>query len=128
MSWFRRSRPLGTGSDTRVESLDGIRALAVVAVLAGHASYNHYPGGFLGVEVFFVLSGFLITTLLTREFRKTGRISRRAFYMRRFLRLGPALVLGILLANVLTIFTPRRATWRRPNRSGSLGQDSLVTA
>jgi peptidoglycan/LPS O-acetylase OafA/YrhL len=91
----------------RLAPLDGIRALAVLAVLAAHASYNHYPGGFLGVEVFFVLSGFLITSLLTREFRDTGRISRRAFYMRRFLRLGPALVLCLVVAGVLTVFTPR---------------------
>ncbi|HEX2296663.1 MAG TPA: acyltransferase [Actinomycetota bacterium] len=71
-------------------ALDGIRAVAVLLVLTFHTS--EFPtGGFLGVDVFFVLSGFLITTLLLQEWDERGGVSLRRFYMRRFLRLFPAL-------------------------------------
>ena len=71
--------------------LDGLRALAVMAVLVFHADPSWLPGGYLGVEVFFVLSGFLITTLLLREWRREGTISLTAFWGRRARRLLPAL-------------------------------------
>jgi peptidoglycan/LPS O-acetylase OafA/YrhL len=71
--------------------LDGVRALAVAAVVLFHAGLSWIPGGFLGVDVFFVLSGFLITSLLLREFASTGRIRFGAFYLRRARRLLPAL-------------------------------------
>lgn len=73
--------------------LDGMRGLAVLAVIVYHAMPSLVPGGFFGVDVFFVLSGFLITLLLLREYDKTGRINLKNFYMRRALRLLPALVL-----------------------------------
>jgi peptidoglycan/LPS O-acetylase OafA/YrhL len=73
--------------------LDGMRGLAVLAVIVYHGMPNLVPGGFFGVDVFFVLSGFLITLLLLREYDKTGRINLKNFYMRRALRLLPALVL-----------------------------------
>ncbi|HEX4018575.1 MAG TPA: acyltransferase family protein, partial [Frankiaceae bacterium] len=57
----------------RVRGLDGLRALAVVAVLFYHADWKSVPGGFLGVDVFFVLSGYLITSLLLREWQGSGR-------------------------------------------------------
>lgn len=76
--------------------LDGIRALAVVAVVAFHAGLPFSGGGFLGVDLFFVLSGYLITSLLIREHRLTGRISIRNFYIRRALRLLPALLLVLV--------------------------------
>jgi len=73
-----------------VPALDGVRAVAITLVVVWHAF--HWPvGGFLGVHVFFVLSGFLITTLLLEERRDRGRISLRHFYLRRALRLFPAL-------------------------------------
>lgn len=80
-----------------VAGLDGLRAVAVVAVVAFHAGDSPFAaGGFLGVDVFFVLSGFLITTLLSREFDPTGTIALGNFYLRRFLRLMPALSLLIV--------------------------------
>jgi peptidoglycan/LPS O-acetylase OafA/YrhL len=90
-----------------IPALDGIRALAVVAVLLYHQNINWLPGGFLGVEVFFVLSGYLITSLLLAEVQATGRVDLKAFWLRRARRLLPALYL--LLAVSLTyalIFLP----------------------
>ena len=74
-----------------IPALDGLRALAVVAVLVYHAGVGWLPGGFLGVDVFFVLSGYLITVLLTDEHARTGTISLRGFWARRARRLLPAL-------------------------------------
>ena len=71
--------------------LDGVRAIAVIGVLVYHLGIDKMPGGFLGVDVFFVLSGFLITSLLLSEADATGRISFRQFYLRRARRLLPAL-------------------------------------
>ncbi len=62
-------------SPDRIEGLDGLRALAIVGVLVYHLDAAWLPGGFLGVDVFFVVSGFLITTLLVREHRRTGRVA-----------------------------------------------------
>ena len=80
--------------------LDGLRAIAVVAVLLFHAGAADTPGGFLGVSLFFTLSGFLITGLLIRESALTGRIALRRFWGRRVRRLMPAalLCLGLVLA------------------------------
>jgi peptidoglycan/LPS O-acetylase OafA/YrhL len=76
--------------------LDGLRALAVIAVLLYHAGISWLPGGFLGVEVFFVLSGYLITALLLAEWRTKGSVDVKAFWMRRARRLLPALYLLIV--------------------------------
>ena len=77
-------------------ALDGIRALAVAAVLAYHADMPWARGGFLGVDAFFVLSGFLITSLLLSEWRRSGRIGLVAFWCRRARRLLPALFLMLV--------------------------------
>jgi len=76
-----------------VGALDGIRAFAVAAVMAFHAGATHVTGGFLGVDAFFCLSGFLITSLLLGEARRTGTIRLGAFWARRARRLLPALFL-----------------------------------
>ena len=92
------------GAPTRLPGLDGLRALAILAVLAFHLDATWLPGGFLGVDVFFVVSGFLITTLLVRERSRTGTIDLPAFWTRRARRLLPALLLcvpaSVLLARL----------------------------
>jgi peptidoglycan/LPS O-acetylase OafA/YrhL len=75
--------------------LDGIRAIAVIGVLLFHADLTRMQGGFLGVDLFFVLSGFLITSLLLQELDSTGRLKFGAFYLRRARRLLPALFLTL---------------------------------
>ena len=80
--------------------LDGLRAIAVVAVILYHANHSWLEGGFLGVEVFFVISGYLITLLLLAESTRTGRINLRDFWLRRARRLLPAL--WTLLVGVTT--------------------------
>ena len=77
-------------------ALDGMRALAVLAVLLFHGGVSWLPGGFLGVDAFFVLSGFLITSLLLAEHTRTGDIRLGAFWIRRARRLLPALVLVVV--------------------------------
>lgn len=78
-------------------ALDGLRALAVLLVLAYHARAPFAPGGFIGVDVFFVLSGFLITRILRAQQARDGRIDIAAFYWRRARRLYPALLLMLLV-------------------------------
>lgn len=85
------------------DALDGIRALAVIMVLGFHAAAPGATGGYLGVDVFFVLSGFLITSLLMTEIEATGTVAFGRFYLRRCLRLTPALLL--MLAAYL-VFAP----------------------
>jgi peptidoglycan/LPS O-acetylase OafA/YrhL len=81
--------------------LDGLRALALLAVLAFHHGWPGAPGGYLGVSAFFTLSGFLITTLALGEWQRTGRLSWRRFWERRARRLLPAAV--VTLAGVLVL-------------------------
>jgi len=85
-------------SPNQIPSLDGIRAVAVLIVFVSHLHIvNLIPGGF-GVTLFFFLSGYLITTLLAREFDKTGQIALGHFYLRRLLRLSPPLLITLALA------------------------------
>jgi peptidoglycan/LPS O-acetylase OafA/YrhL len=84
-----------------ISALDGVRAIAVLAVMFYHADIPWMPGGFLGVDIFFVLSGFLITSLVLTELERTKRLDFKQFYIRRARRLLPALFL--LLAVVLVI-------------------------
>ncbi|WP_181151740.1 MULTISPECIES: acyltransferase family protein [unclassified Arthrobacter] len=83
--------------------IQGLRALAVLAVIADHLF--HWPsGGFVGVDVFFVISGFLITGVLVREYEKTGRISFVDFYRRRIKRILPASVLALAVTLAVSYF------------------------
>ena len=74
-------------------ALDGLRAVAIVLVFLSHAHVPMFDGAFFGVDLFFVLSGFLITSLLLKELHQSGRLDYWRFYQRRFLRLMPALLL-----------------------------------
>jgi peptidoglycan/LPS O-acetylase OafA/YrhL len=85
----------------RRPDIQGLRALAVLSVVAFHAGLP-LPAGFVGVDVFFVISGFVITRMLCREHERTGRIDFAAFYMRRFKRLTPALALMVGMAAVMS--------------------------
>src|SRR5262245_56508026 len=84
--------------------LDGMRALAVLAVMIYHANPTWLPGGFLGVEVFFVISGYLITLLLISEHEQHGRVSLGHFWLRRARRLLPALFTMMTALVVYTAF------------------------
>ena len=93
-------------------SFDGLRGIAVLCVLLAHAS-PWFEGGWIGVDLFFALSGYLITSLLQNEYYASGNISFAKFYARRALRLLPPLLICLAMANVLWQFTPH---YYRPNR------------
>jgi peptidoglycan/LPS O-acetylase OafA/YrhL len=108
------------GDRRYVPELDGLRAVAIIVVVLWHSSRDHpVQGGFLGVDLFFVLSAFLITGLLVSERQETGRIRVGRFYMRRSLRLAPALFL--MLAGYLAVAP---FVWPREPHVG----DALLTA
>ena len=88
----------------RIPQLDGLRAIAVLLVFLVHTFPNRVPGAHIGVDIFFVLSGYLITTILVREGRQTGDISLKSFYWRRGLRLMPALALLLLVYMAIVPF------------------------
>jgi peptidoglycan/LPS O-acetylase OafA/YrhL len=100
----RAGSPLGY-----LPGLDGIRALAVIGVLLYHGDVGGLRGGFLGVDVFFVLSGFLITSIILEEFNKCGRIDFKQFYLGRARRLLPALVLMLIVVGIATAIFYRDA-------------------
>lgn len=85
-------------------SLDGVRALSVVAVILYHAGFGFMSGGFFGVEVFFVVSGFLITSLLVEERDRDGGVNLRQFWVRRWRRLLPALFTMLVAVGVWAVF------------------------
>jgi peptidoglycan/LPS O-acetylase OafA/YrhL len=99
--------------------LDGLRALAVLAVMAYHLNLPFTSGGFLGVTVFFVLSGFLITSLLAWEWNQTEKIDLKQFWIRRAKRLLPAMFLLLILLNVLVPLL-------RPELVSNLRQDTIA--
>ena len=87
-----------------IPALDGLRAIAVMLVLFTHANFFLGYNGFLGVDMFFVISGFLITTLLLEENNKRNKISLKAFYIRRTLRLFPALYILCIISFIYAVF------------------------
>jgi peptidoglycan/LPS O-acetylase OafA/YrhL len=102
--------------------IEGLRALAVLAVLAFHAAVPHLAGGFVGVDLFFVISGFLITGLLLDEHRRTGRISFGEFYARRARRILPAAAVVLVAVTI--------ASWQLlpPLRRVDVVRDVLASA
>jgi peptidoglycan/LPS O-acetylase OafA/YrhL len=79
-----------------IPAIDGLRAVAVIAVMLYHLGFNWIPGGFLGVDLFFVISGYVITRLLLDSIQRSGGLDLRAFYMARIRRLLPPLVFMII--------------------------------
>ena len=103
--------PRRRGARSRgIPALDGIRAVAIGLVLVEHGGIPGVPGGFLGVDVFFVLSGFLITSLLLDELGRRGRIALAAFWIRRARRLLPALIVMVLAVVAARTLFPAEAT------------------
>ena len=84
-------------------SIDSLRALAVLAVIIYHIDVNYLPGGFLGVDLFFVLSGYLISSLIIKEYKKMGTLNLYNFYMRRARRLLPAVYFMITVCLVFMV-------------------------
>ena len=111
---------MGQGPDYR-PALDGVRALAVISVMLYHAGVSWARGGFLGVDVFFVLSGYLITTLLVTEWDRWGTIDVVEFYRRRARRLLPAL---FLLTAAIAVWAGVAA---KPDRLASIRADGIAT-
>ncbi len=87
-----------------IQSLDGLRAIAVMLVFAGHAGLGHIIPGGLGVTIFFFLSGYLITTLMRLEFENTDNISLTKFYLRRVYRIFPPFYIVLILVMLLSLF------------------------
>ena len=113
------------GGPARLPGLDGLRAIAVLLVLGTHTWNGAMPGGGIGVSVFVVLSGFLITARRVDEFTAAGRVSLRRFYARRGLRLLPALAVLLIVALVfsVTLATPDVAA---KTRTGILASISYL--
>lgn len=106
----RLIRPIADTSKGYWPELDGLRAISVLGVIGVHSGLHIAHAGGFGVQVFFVLSGFLITTLLVREFERAGAIDIAGFYLRRALRLFPAL--GVFLAICTLVSLPSWAAYR----------------
>ena len=117
----KQVKPGRRAAAVRAPGLDGVRALAVLAVLVFHQDIPIAPAGFLGVDVFFVLSGYLITDLLARQWEAGGRIDLRGFWIRRAGRLLPALAVMILAVTAaVAVIAPGQASALRPALLGAV--------
>lgn len=119
------ARAVRSGALPYIPAIDGLRALAVTAVLLYHSALGWLPGGFLGVEVFFVISGYLITSLLLADRAKHGKVSLIGFWKRRARRLLPAaftLIIATLVYSV--IFLPDEVASLRGNALAGFGYAS----
>jgi peptidoglycan/LPS O-acetylase OafA/YrhL len=96
-------RPSATGKE-RIAGLDGLRAVAVLLIMGFHFGVGWLQGGFFGVDIFYVLSGYLITGILTGEYRQRGRIKLSAFWLRRARRLLPALLIVLVAVTLMVRF------------------------
>ena len=95
----------------RLQALDGLRAVSILLVLVSHAWLGHIVPGGLGVTVFFFISGFIITRLMINEWDKTGDMSVKKFYLRRFFRLIPTLIVFVLISLVVMHFAHVQWQW-----------------
>lgn len=103
--------PLRFGVEYRLD-IQGVRAVAVLLVLLYHAGVPGFSGGFVGVDVFFVLSGYLITGIVAREVAETGRLSLKRFYGRRILRIIPAATIVLVTVAIFTALRLPITQWR----------------
>jgi peptidoglycan/LPS O-acetylase OafA/YrhL len=89
--------------------IDGLRAIAVLSVILFHFDFDMFPGGFVGVDLFFVISGFLITRIIASELISTGSFEFKNFYLRRVRRIIPALYFTIFLSFIFSVlmFSPQ---------------------
>jgi peptidoglycan/LPS O-acetylase OafA/YrhL len=83
-----------------IPAIDGLRALAVIAVMLYHLGFTWIPGGFLGVDLFFVISGYVITRLLLDSIEQSGGLDLRGFYLARARRLLPALIFTVTTTTI----------------------------
>ena len=103
---------MSTSANRYIHSVDGLRAVAVLAVLLYHLGIGWIPGGFLGVDLFFVISGYVITGLILDSIARSGTLDLRAFYLSRIRRLVPALI-AMVVVTLLYISTYAPETIRR---------------
>ena len=108
------SADVAPGSGGRIVSLDGMRGIAVLAVMLFHTASMPLAGGYLGVDVFFVLSGFLIGGILLDQHQRSGHVVLGSFWLRRARRLAPPLLVLLLVLAVVRLVTiqPDAGTWR----------------
>jgi peptidoglycan/LPS O-acetylase OafA/YrhL len=98
---------MSTSSNRYIQSVDGLRAVAVIAVLLYHLGIDWIPGGFLGVDLFFVISGYVITGLILDSIERSGGLDLRAFYMSRIRRLVPALIAMVVFTTLfIGVYAP----------------------
>ncbi len=98
---------MSASSNRYIHSVDGLRAVAVIAVLLYHLGIDWIPGGFLGVDLFFVISGYVITGLILDSIEKSGGLDLRAFYLSRIRRLVPALIAMVVLTTLyIGVYAP----------------------
>src|SRR6516164_8084385 len=108
-------------SDRYRSDIDGLRAVAVLLVVAFHYFRDYWPGGFVGVDIFFVISGFLITGIIAREL-EVRKFSLLTFYVRRVRRIFPALI--VILCAVLLLGW----LWLLPSAYAQLSSDVVAGA
>jgi peptidoglycan/LPS O-acetylase OafA/YrhL len=116
-----RAPEASSKTTSHIPALDGLRAFAVIAVIAFHTNLSSLPGSYFGVDTFFTLSGFLITSLLVAEWTGRGRISLRSFWARRARRLLPALFLMLTGVGIIA------AVWPQTLASPQLLGDAIAT-
>ena len=98
---------MSSSNNRYIHSVDGLRAVAVIAVLLYHLGIDWIPGGFLGVDLFFVISGYVITGLILDSIARSGTLDLRAFYLSRIRRLVPALIAMIVFTTLfIGVYAP----------------------